>query len=356
MNGDDVKDQGAKSAQTESGRLRTLLVDIAAGVVFWCPGMALSLAVLLDKLTPGQLLPAVVSLLALIWLGVAIAVIRLKHRPRQLVERKPKRRLTRRDFIVILALLAVLLTAYLGVYLHDSKVDHSLLESAELHFLVVKHGDISQNQVDGTLIELERAWQRLDQHLGSRGNQVFVQVHLFPSLSDYHNYDSLPHNSTGCTQCLTTGPVIYLPASGAGATSSPPHEAVHAVVCSLLGREVMESLPLWFNEGLANYETGKGFNNLFERDRIRLTLWLDRGDLMIPDKFGSYVLGESTEEVSIFYSSSYEFMRYIAKAFGDRSPWDVLEKVANGMTFDNAFMNVTGHDWRQTYREWLNAF
>jgi hypothetical protein len=116
------------------------------------------------------------------------------------------------------------------------------------------------------------------------------------------------------------------------------------------------STPDWFQEGLAEFETRQGWGNVFNRIIVRGFLWWNGDRIMNVDTFLTYVPGDSGAQVDIFYTSSFEFTRYMVDRFGIEALWDILYNMRGGRTFNDAFHDVTGTNPSQLYLEWQRVF
>jgi hypothetical protein len=342
-------------------RVLRLTSAILSGFAFWFLMMAISMLFLLDVITPSRLLYMVLPPLGIFLLALSIIIVRWMVRRSDKVKRPERRRLSKRGFLIMLLILIVAFGGIgLGKFLYDShqsRLETKLLESAREDFVVVLYGNIPQERVDRILIELERTSQRLRNCLGTSMHFSTIKVNLFADTSDYLQFTGQPSWSAGVTGCFSSGPELCIPLEkDESSFTTPEHEVMHATICEMAGSEVSSEIPRWFHEGLAEYETEGGFSKLFERDLIRFALWMNRDEIMPEDAFLSYFPNDSTEEVRVFYRSSFEFMRYIVHRFGERATWRIINRMNEGQTFDKAFVDMTGHTPDNLYSNWVNNF
>ncbi len=114
------------------------------------------------------------------------------------------------------------------------------------------------------------------------------------------------------------------------------HEVSHVLVArASAGRPV----PRWFNEGLAML-AGSSWNL---EDRARLTLvLLRRAELPLAEVERMFAGGPL--EVTRAYAVAGALMRYLVQRYGRRAPARILDGLAAGLEFDEAFFRATGSE------------
>jgi hypothetical protein len=408
---------GISETQTPDNRTIWALL-VAAAAILWCVAMSASFVVLLDFFTPAERihLSLWLALLGVLWLAAAAVPILLFQKrvttvaivyfmcllfaasllvsrpiPNQLTivarvlsvasllvlgaglvcglrrlrkqgKRSQRPRRTRRDTAILAILVLCVALAVIPLVIYQNQKDvatkRNLLSSANTHFQVLG-SDVTQEDINATLMALERAHQELDAHLSPQYTSVAIKVRLFPSLDEYQQ--SLNDQSIGTTNCSEGVPEISLPVQqprdalpGQPASLTPKHEMVHAIICGMAGPS---SIPRWFHEGLAEYESLKGMDWLVARTSLRLYLWGERESILTEDALVSYSANGSTRELQeLYYATSFEFMRYIVRSLKGRSPWGIVTGVSDGRSFDSCFEDATGHNFEGLYSQWLLAF
>ena len=315
--------------------------------------------VLLDKVAPARWVSVVFPSMGAAWLFlICLLLIRGRKLGEQLKPRSPFPA-TRQLIAVIFILALIALAILLGLRFHKSAQDSALLGRAQQHFSVIAHEPVSRQRVESTLIELEGEYAQLRERyeLSIAGSPI--EINLYPNVRQYE-LATKKTGSLGYTTCSEYGPIIYLPVEYSDDQSSeqffqstPEHEMVHAVICDLIGLQRANTVPLWFHEGLAEYESLKGMSNVLERLGYRWYLWRHKSERMLVDEFMSATSIDLGPQRRVFIGSYYEFMRYLTNKFGEQSPWNILKKVAQGETFDMAFKHVTNSDLTHEYEEWL---
>jgi len=340
-------------------RLRRSVRGVAP-VYLMCLPVAVSLVVF--RVIPNQL-----SYLVYVLLGVSVPVfcvgcfwwlrsLRRQEKPKE----RPRRSRVHRAIIVSVLVLIMLAGISLPIYKNQKTVgeNRNLLNSAVMHFQVTAPG-VTQKSINATLVDLERAYEELDDHLSAAERTVIMKVRLFPSLDAFQQYTNGQY--LGITSCSDGAPAITLPARQPGdalpgqpGALTPRHEMVHAMICMTAGPI---SIPRWFHEGLAEYETLKGVDWLVSRTGLRLFLWGERDRIPSQNALASYSPDSSTKELEgLHYATSFELMRYIVRSLKGRSPWMIVREVSEGRSFDSCLEDATGHGFGELYGEWLVSF
>ena len=130
------------------------------------------------------------------------------------------------------------------------------------------------------------------------------------------------------------------------------HELTHLIFSDFAsGRYI----PLWLNEGLANYESGTiGYaNELLERK-------LKEGGFIPIDKlsqFRTYPGGE--EEMSLFYAESEKLVEFLITQHGRSSFGDFCRLIIADRSFEESMKEVYGnkystfHDFQEAWVEYI---
>ncbi len=126
------------------------------------------------------------------------------------------------------------------------------------------------------------------------------------------------------------------------------HELVHAVlnekfyggsVQNLIANNVQVELPIWMNEGLAEFEAYNGYNrptDMFVRDAIVGTYFPD-----LP-RLGGYFA----------YRGGQAFYWYVARTYGRKKIGELLDRLHSG-TLDDAFQGAFGKDLNEFSESFL---
>jgi len=337
---------------------------VISGLILWSIFTVFSLFFMLDMVTPKQLLPTVLPLVAFAWLFLVVALFWWGRKRKQGSNKPRSIRVTRRQLVMVSLAMLITLGVGLGRFFYDKHVDDNLLENAVVDFAIINHGSVSADSQNRTLIELEREKRQLHTQVTASGPLQTVQVHLFATVADYQKFTGWATWSGAYTRCSPRVIEVYLPAEKAGSaftreapTSGPAHEMVHVVECQIL-KERADFVPSWFAEGLAEYESSKGFSKLPDRVMRRVSLWWNRNKMMTEDEFLNYYPSESepAERVAVFYNSCLEFMRYISARFSEDPCWTILVDVRNGGIFEEEFTSAFGQSPNNLYLEWLKSF
>jgi len=264
---------------------------------------------------------------------------------------------------IILILVAVSIFVVVG-----KLNENSVLRDAKEQFTVNVNDPISEKRIDSTLIELERQFERLkDKYMVSDFNES-IRIELYQDIASLHAHTASP--SWG-DAFITHEPgdmiIIHLPAevpsdyslykSAQVSTPRPAHEIAHLIIHSKVGPNFKDVLPLWFDEGIAQYESHRGFINRY-RIIKRLDLWLlnvYKPNLLKDSQFILDSERYPDADIGAFYSASFEFVRYIDSKH-EGSLQGILHRLADGETFTNAFEEETGESVGDFYNKWYEDF
>lgn len=168
-------------------------------------------------------------------------------------------------------------------------------------------------------------------------------------------------------------PGIYINASKLRAEleSILVHEYLHHVNHKLVGLKHESNLPLWLNEGIAEfytYELGLGQPRP-DAFRKRMLSSADYAKLaalsgtLFPlsslENGNDWRNRSDPDEISLQYDQSYMIVRFMTETFGVSSPFDVLKEIANGADLPEALqtaMKLTYEDFELQFVNWLASW
>ena len=370
----DPSDQDSPAQEEEEPVSQYAGFRLAAYIIFWIAvllGPLILLVFLLDLFTPRLWFPFLVPLVLLLWLGIVysffIKIIRdiwNMRKQRKAFLMVPRTPYTKRKAVLHFLIFCVIASfIYLACYLVNPRVDKGILEEAQQHFSVTVIGEIDETKIDLTLIELERALRHMNTRLETPTSLPLIEVHLYTDREAFQKDTDRPEWTVGLAGCREDGPIIALPVmdieggpGSKGTSFTSLHEMVHITSCVIAGANNSKNIPDWFKEGMAEYETNKGFWRMQERVLSRFYLWSNGDRLFGAGTFNSYTLDAPDEDFAIFYCSSHEFMRYIVGRFGEDAPWHILYEIRDGRAFNDAFTYITGVEPLVLYSEWLAGF
>jgi hypothetical protein len=142
---------------------------------------------------------------------------------------------------------------------------------------------------------------------------------------------------------------ISVDASGAFVTMKQvlAHEITHAVVFRILGSRT-RALPLWFNEGLAKYES----EEYVGADDTLLANAAADGSLIPLSALASTFPKDNT---GLAYAESASAVRYLVKHHGRWAPRIVLAELAATGSFDKAIAKATGRSESAFVASWNDS-
>jgi len=141
---------------------------------------------------------------------------------------------------------------------------------------------------------------------------------------------------------------ISVDASGAFALPQQvlAHEITHAVIFRILGARV-HALPLWMNEGLAEYESG----GKPARDELETVAEAAASGTLIRLEHLSRQFPE--KRTALAYAQSASAVRYMIREHGKHSPKVLLSELAATGSFDRAMLMATGRTASRFEQDWL---
>lgn len=122
------------------------------------------------------------------------------------------------------------------------------------------------------------------------------------------------------------------------------HEYAHVLIRALARNHV----PLWFNEGLAQWAAGETTAHLEER--------LAQGEKIIPfSRFEKSFDGLSPAEVSLAYGQSLSLTNFLIDYFGEAQIVEVLHRLGSGMNFSIAAADILA-PWNNSFDRLVEAW
>jgi len=185
-------------------------------------------------------------------------------------------------------------------------------------------------------------------------------VYLYDSIEDLQKVTTRPDWVSACIIFYKERPpALFIPLEEGGGfwektaeTPRPAHEITHMVVYEAIKLQDMGIIPRSVHEGIAQYESLKGGQNILYKFFIRLQLLLQRNELSEVDNISNLYNPENEREIKQFYNLSYIFVHHLASEYGDDKLWEVIKLVGDGKDFDNSFLEV----YRMSYSESLLVF
>jgi hypothetical protein len=325
--------------------------------------LPLSLFVGITVLLPGTMfkLPVLLTFISAPFV-VAYAISSIN--PRQ-SKGGVRRRVSRKTFAIIWVGLALVL---IGFYTFQTLDEAQHLKNANNEFVVSQADPIGKGRIDTTLVELDRQFMKLSEAYGPIPHPEGMSIVLYNTVQSLQSKSKMQEWADAYFSYRAGKAEIHLPAeqtnTGSGnskalVSSRPGHEIGHYVIFQIVGEQHAGQIPLWFNEGLVQYESLKGWdiNRIWERDIIGIGLWLyniSNPALLNDGRFLFQNTMYPNEHVDVFYAASMEFVRYVAEHYGGLR--NVLERVANGEAFVYAFQEETGRNYQEAYGQWHLAF
>ncbi len=259
----------------------------------------------------------------------------------------------RRLILLLMIFLLVLPTISNAQYFGQNKVNY---RDFDWYFLKTKHFDIYHPkdyfeaaeftgwEAEEALLSIEESWNYT---LEGR-----ITIIVYPSHNSFQNNNvsgGTPSESTGgFTEFLKNRVVIPYQGSNSMFRHVIHHELTHAVMLRMLYGEGVQSIltgisrlpvPLWFIEGLAEYESRHGWGNeasMYIRDAII-------NDYLMPVDYlqGYYI-----------YKGGQSVLYFLEERYGSEKVGELLRKVRSRRNFATAVKDVLGYDMEELSERW----
>ena len=216
---------------------------------------------------------------------------------------------------LLLAFWAVGLVALSGA--RNSRIELDAT-SARDEFRVFTYGeDLDRGRLDRTLAEFEQARRRLEGEWPQSGEPPPIELHIYRDMQQYRARRGMEW-SAGMAYCQPRQASVAIPLEEEASvlrvsdhSRAPLHEMVHAMMCRSIGPGAFFLVPSWFHEGMAQLYENEGILKLARRAWGRM-LVLTIGDyLPAPEAFCSRQGYDSPGEVTLFYATAMEFVRFL---------------------------------------------
>lgn len=331
-----------------------------------CISLLLSI-VLVYSVSPKTLLSPIFIALMLILIilsSVSLTYLANKQEPNKVSFRffpnlsKKKRMLLFITSIATIVLVSVLVL--IPKYITDTR-EQRLLEPALEQFPieVIAEKQIDESRIRNTVIPL---YKKLVELRESHDIQPidYYKVYLYESVSDLQQESSRPDWVSAQVVFYTDkSPEIYLPLEEGGGfwtktaeTSNPAHEVTHIAVYEIIRPQRMGVIPRSYHEGIAQYESLKGNQNIISKFLIRLSALIYRDEMSNADNILYLEDLKDEKEVRQLYTLSYIFIDQLASKHEDTKLWDVIKLISVGRSFDESFYQIYG----MSYSEYFNTF
>jgi len=262
----------------------------------------------------------------------------------------------RRHVILMLVIIAVIILGPLLVRTVLDYRDKGFLNDSREHFSVISTSTVSQARINLTQVELEKSLREIRSSVKVSLDDS-IKVHLYSNVRELQEATGSPKWVYGLTRWSSQGPEIFIPAELPPDQKSilnegaPVHELTHAI--ELLVTNNPKNLPLWIREGLANH-----YLDFWERILTHIGVWLNRDKIMSYERLSLFRYDYPQEDLerSVFYSTSYEFVRYLFMRYGESTVWGIVREVSAGTSFESAISHTTAKSERELYEDWLEQW
>ncbi len=200
---------------------------------------------------------------------------------------------------------------------------------------------------------METAQQALVKHSETTESELEQQVsiYIYGSTEDLHDALIYPDEWTGGMAFPEYGVIVIgvAPHNIAWGKRAVTHELSHMIIYQVT-YSPLSNIPTWLDEGLAMYSEGELMSN-FEQN---LQQAISNDTLFsIGSISGSFPA--ATEEAELAYAQSYSLVEFLIDNFGSSKMQLLIQAFSDGITLDNALLEVYGLDSEQLEIDWRNS-
>jgi hypothetical protein len=334
--------------------------QICLFVIFYIFFLIIALLLAFNLLPPGLFLQIPLLALLVVIPGIfahIVSLLLMKNREKS----KSVKPITKRAKIISWLVFSIVIVVLGALLVVQNISDNNDLKAAKKRFVVTTIGNVSIEAQGATLIELERQYEKLSNRFDLAEKTQNVTIELYPNIEILQQFNKLPYSFDAFITYVNGDPIIKLPVEVVGdtlrksnqyASTRPSHELTHFFIHEPFGLEYRSHIPLWFDEGMAQYESFKGMNHWVDIPLLKIGLWIyniANPDILNDPNFILYNPKYPASNLDLFYLASFQFTDYLA------SRWDVYsiyQKIVDGNPFVSAFQEITGKDIETVYNEW----
>jgi len=264
----------------------------------------------------------------------------------------------KRGIIVIISIIFFGGLIFGGLKLYQNQQNQKLLQEAKSTFSITSIGNITKRDYDATAEELEKQLLRLNVKYSPTFQDYPIMVEVFPDVNTLkqHSLGRVPEWTGGYMIYENGHYVIHIASMSDNTSSDPAHELIHYIIYEKIDKKYQNLITRWINEGLAEYESTRGFSRLAERADIIGYFWVMKSTPMNFVELNTWAPNSNTESADRFYATSFDLINYICQKYGDKSFLNIFNNVNEGKSLDSAFINEFGKTPEQLYNEWKAFF
>lgn len=212
------------------------------------------------------------------------------------------------------------------------------------------HYDPSEKRIAKLMAEVaHEELLRISRNLGyTPGKSKPFPLYVYPSHYGFIKAGGLETSKFTVGTASSGDESLSVDTSGAFAKPEKilAHEITHVVIFRILQSKVA-ALPLWFNEGLAKYESDD-----YTSDDDQSIIDAAATGVLIP--LSDFENSFPEDRVSLAYAESANAMQYMMEKYGKSSPKVILRELARTGSFDTAMQAATGRTSEQFMDDWYN--
>ncbi|MDD5084575.1 MAG: peptidase MA family metallohydrolase [Candidatus Omnitrophica bacterium] len=228
----------------------------------------------------------------------------------------------------------------------ERPVEAKLEDYPSEHFIIRYEGD--KKELEGYDIRelLREAYRVISQDLSYYFKRK-IAVLLYTE-ADYNRVTEVPYWSAGLYDGKLRVPAYKRSLREADLTKIIRHELTHAFVFELSAGKA----PVWLNEGLAEFEANKVspvdtsfFNKALKNDVL----------LVFEEFFKDPKELKDPASISLFYQQSFMLTSYLIERYRMYKVKELLQELAKGTRFDEAFDKVLHISYEKLEKDWLES-
>lgn len=224
------------------------------------------------------------------------------------------------------------------------------------HFLVYHIGD--EEFASAVIVKAESYFEKITRDIGYTRYSNFwlwegrCRIWIFPDQMRYIQFSGSPSWSRGCAY-YKKREIGTFQGSSRFLEEVLPHELTHVIFreAAGLGRNV----PLWLDEGIAQYEEGGNLTRSkgIMREAFKKGHYIPAKSIMQMN--GSALRASSSGLVTLFYAQSISLLDYLLKKHGPSRFADLCYHLKNGEALDDALSSAyfSYGSFQEFFDDWL---
>ncbi len=264
---------------------------------------------------------------------------------------------TKKLAFVSFLIMVVFFGGLIGYYRIQSIKDEQYVKTHVISFNAIKHGNVPASQYYSTIKRVQSTLDSLRaQYKATPLGTPLKEIDLYPDHDTFVIDTGITSTTVAFFQVVNGNPTIFIPVDlFLIQPESIAHEVMHAFMYEELGNDYL-NIPLWFHDGMAQLYSFSGMNLVDQRVKTNVGLWSEKPNVLLSPDFILNRLNYPGDDESIylFYSASFSLTDFLNSKDNRHLFTDIVVEMSKGISFDEAFKNVTHGDVEKTYYDWVN--